>query len=178
MARTITLDLFDDGSFARALADIDSYCDHLRDGANRIREEVAERIKTSAEQGFASSIADAIYVGGSEVVGGNVSVTVEDSGDTTSVVASGPDALFMEYGAGVHFNGEAGKSPHPNGEDAGMLIGEYGRHMGRHESWAIPGSTHTNPIITHGTPASMPMYNAAEAVNAEKVDIAREVLND
>jgi len=178
MARTITLDLFDDGSFARALADIDRYCDHLRDGANRIREEVAERIKTSAEQGFSESIADAIYVGGSEVVGGNVSVTVEDSGDTTSVVASGPDALFMEYGAGVHFNGTAGSSPHPHGQEAGMLIGEYGRHMGRHDSWAIPGSTHTTPILTHGTPASMPMYRGAEAVKADLTDIAREVLND
>lgn len=171
----LSINLFDESSFDKAIAELERYRNDLQTRADMIRERVAERIRWSAEEGFSTSIADAIFLGGTEQVGGNVTVTISDEGTVTVVIANGADAVFMEFGAGVYFNGSAGSSPHPAGQSQGMLIGEYGQHKGRRSSWHLPGSTKDSPLVTHGTPASMPMYRGAREAAAALDEIAREV---
>lgn len=174
----LSINLFDESSFDKAISELERYRNDLQTRADLIRERVAERIRWSAEEGFSTSIADAIFLGGTEQVGGNVTVTISDEGTVTVVIASGADAVFMEFGAGVYFNGgkgAIGHSSHPSGERQGMTIGEYGKKRGRQNAWHLPGSTKDNPIVTRGTPASMPMYRGAREAAAALDEIAREV---
>lgn len=97
------------------------------------------------------------------------------NGENVSVVvASGEDAVWVEFGAGVYHNGAAGSSPHPKGNELGFTIGSYGKGNGRKTTWGYlddDGELH----LTHGTPATMPMYRAMETVSEEVYLIAKEV---
>ena len=69
----------------------------------------------------------------------------------------GKQAVFVEFGAGIFYNGGKGMigdSPHPYGVELGFTIGDYGLHLGRNETWSYGGH------VTHGTPAAMPLYHA------------------
>lgn len=131
-------------------------------------------IRWSAESGFSTALTTDIITG-AEPPPADVQVTVENDGDVTVVIASGEEAVFIEFGAGVYYNGGAGTSPHPKGEENGFLIGEYGKGQGKKNVWALPGSSHEYPILTHGTPAAMPMYHGVQEVLTILVDLAKEV---
>ena len=60
----LSINLFDEGSFDKAIAELERYRNDLQARADMIRERVAERIRWSAEEGFSTSIADAIFLGG------------------------------------------------------------------------------------------------------------------
>ena len=173
MSKTISFSLIT-SSIQSAINELTSYIDGLKAKSQRLRELVAENIRWCAEEGFSSAVADDIYVGGTPPAP-DVTVTVEDDGDVTVIIASGADAVFIEFGAGVYHNGAEGSSPHPWGSEHGFLIGEYGKGMGKRYTWALPGSTKGNPILTHGTPAAMPMYRGVEDVVQAIADFAREV---
>lgn len=70
----------------------------------------------------------------------------------------GEQAVFVEFGAGVYYNGSPGTSPHPYGVELGFTIGDYGSGLGKNDTWEYVknGKYH----ITHGTPAAMPLYHA------------------
>ena len=104
----------------------------------------------------------------------NVTVSVSERGDIAVVVADGEDAVWVEFGAGVYHNGSPGSSPHPNGSELGFTIGSYGKGYGKANAWGYYDSD-DRLIITRGTPASMPMYNAAQQVSKEAISIAKEV---
>lgn len=175
MAKTISIDLFDLSSIDRAIAELDRYQASLTEKARLIREKIAERIETIATELFGNALVDDIFEGGTPVVGGDVQVEVSDEGTVTVVIARGKDVLFLEFGAGVHYNGMVGGSPHALGESEGMVIGEYGKKRGRQDSWHLPGSTKEMPIRTHGTPAVMAMYRGSQIARSEIEDIVREV---
>ncbi len=95
--------------------------------------------------------------------------------------ASSPNIMFLEFGAGIHYNTPVGTSPHPkSAEYAGKIgvdttIGSYsdsgnGYSLGQYDSW------HYNGREVHGTEAAMPMYNAWKYMQSKFVSIAREQL--
>ena len=102
-----------------------------------------------------------------------VDVTIEDRENVTLVIASGEDAIWAEFGAGVHHNGSPGSSPHPKGSELGFTIGSYGKGMGKKDIWGFYEDGELR--LTHGAPATMPMYNALKTVCDEISEIAREV---
>lgn len=173
MAKTITVRL-NEQSIDEAIAQLDEYVQSLKLKCQRLAQLVAERIAWSASQGFSSAIADDIFTTGDRPTA-DVSVSVEDNGNLQLVIASGADAVFVEFGAGVYYNGAAGSSPHPKGAENGFLIGEYGKGKGKKNVWALPGSTKLNPILTHGTPAAMPMYHGLQDALNVITDLAQEV---
>ena len=162
-------------SIDKAIAELNAYADSLTSKADRLRELVAERIAWSAFEGFHSAIADDIFTGGDRPTGSSVDVRVDDQGDVTVIIASGADAVFIEFGAGVYYNGSAGASPHPKGAEMGFLIGEYGKGQGKRNVGALPGSTKGEPILTHGTPSAMPMYRGVRDAVAVLGELAKEV---
>ena len=97
-------------------------------------------------------------------------MTVTNEGDVTIVIASGEEAVFIEYGAGVYYNGAAGDSPHPWGIQQGYGIGTYGKGKGVRNAWNI-----TKDVVTRGTPAAMPMYRGAEEAIRTIGELVREV---
>lgn len=160
---------------------LNRYRDSLKSKAEELRRRVAELIQAKAQPLFDVAIADSEieYIEGigmtfDDFKTSDVSVTVNDNGEVTLVVANGDDAVFMEFGAGVYFNGPEGSSPNPWGADLGFTIGSYGHHLGSREVWGYIGADGERHL-THGTPASMPMYRATMEVVQDIANIAREV---
>ena len=92
----------------------------------------------------------------------------------------GEDVYFVEFGAGVHYNGHLGSSPNPNGIKLGYTIGSYsnlggnGYSMGQYDHWWYTdddGQGH----VSYGTEATMPLFHASEHLKQEYKRIAKEV---
>ena len=166
------------GEIDRAIKEVQQYKTEFLKKVDIYRKRLAEEIATLASQGFASSTVDDAIHGGSPRKA-DVQVSVSDKGTVSVVVADGEDAVWCEFGAGVYHNGSVGSSPNPYGNDLGFTIGSYGEGRGKQQAWGYytdPDSK-TGLVITRGTPATMPMYNAAQEVLRKSVEIAREVWN-
>ena len=100
-------------------------------------------------------------------------------GNTTvgRLIVSGEQVMFIEFGAGVFYNGTAGTSPHPQGKKKGYTIGSYGKHYGRRRAWYYQDEETGEYIKTHGVKAQMPVWKASQEMLAQVKDIAREVFN-
>ena len=97
-----------------------------------------------------------------------------ESDELTSVTAHGKEAVFVEFGAGVYYNGPAGQSPHPWGDKGPYYIGEYGEGKGKRRVWGFYDEN-GDLKLTYGTPASMPLYHATQEVKQRIPEIARDV---
>lgn len=92
-----------------------------------------------------------------------------------TIKLSGPNAVFVEFGAGVHFNGPAGSSPHPLGEQFGYTIGSYGMGQGKNDSWQYTKDGEVK--ISHGTQALMPMWKASQKMRQEAKGKAKSIFS-
>ena len=173
MSRTITIDVFNPSSIDAAVREIREYGKWVQRKTDELRERIAYFIAKDASAVFNTAVAEDDMREG--VITGNVEVTVEPQGDnTTVIIANGKDAVFMEFGAGVYYNGAVGSSPNPLGTALGFTIGSYGKGNGRKEVWAYDGGD-GQIHLTHGTPDSMPLYRVVQSVSRDIVKIAREV---
>lgn len=185
MSRTIHIDLFDPISIENAVREIREYSEWVTRKAAELQERVAELIRHHAETDFSGAIAsdtfrvrDGKYTYSEGPILANVSVTIDHHNGMTLVVTHGSDAVWIEFGAGVHYNGSVGNYPNPLAASAGMFaIGTYGEGNGAKESWGYIGED-GKVHITRGTPASMPLYRAVQGVSRDIVRIAREVFGN
>lgn len=76
------------------------------------------------------------------------------------LIVEGIDLMMIEFGAGVHYNGSVGTSPHPRGEEFGYTIGSYGKGQGANDFWFYYADT-GEAVMSHGTQATMPVYKAS-----------------
>ena len=136
------------------------------------RERLAEEIANIAAFDFGNSVVDDLLNGNTRQA--NVDMSYSSKGDITVVVASGEDAVWCEFGAGVYHNGGAGSSPHPKGAELNFTIGTYGKGYGQKQVWGYANEA-GDIVLTHGTPATMPLYNAAQEVFRKAISIAKEV---
>lgn len=157
-------------SIGEAMREIEEYKQEVKRKTERLQQRIAERIAETASQGFGSAVVDDLLRGARSA---SVDVDVDTRGNISVVVANGEDAVWVEFGAGVYYNGQAGSSPHPKGGELGMTIGGYGKGYGARNVWGFYEDGELK--LTHGTPAAMPMYNAMKTVCAEIADVAREV---
>ncbi len=110
-----------------------------------------------------------------------VSIGVEDNGKTIKgyVYLNGGKVAFIEFGAGVTFNGSAGTSPHPRGTELGMTIGSYGKGQGANSWgwWFRKDERQYERQYEHsyGNPAYMPLYRTLQELKEKVADIAKEV---
>ena len=172
--RTITIDIFNPASIDAAVKEIRDYADWVKRKTDELRERVAYFIAKDASAVFNTAVADDLI--GEGAVIGSVDVVVEDNGNMTLVIANGEDAVFMEFGAGVYYNGGVGSSPNPVGAALGYTIGSYGKGNGAKAVWGFKGEDGALHL-THGVPASMPLYRALQGVVNDIEQIAREVFN-
>lgn len=170
MSKKIVITL-DSHSVQQAIDELERYKRDLVRKTELLRQRIGMVIAWSASQGFSSSIVDDVVSGEKRYA--NVDVTVNEEGDTTVVIASGNDAVFVEFGAGVFNNGSVGTSPHPKGAELGFTIGSYGKGNGRKEVWGY--YSEGGLTLTHGTPASMPMYRGMREACNQIAEIAGEV---
>ena len=92
------------------------------------------------------------------------------------LIVEGQDILFIEFGAGAHYNGPAGSSPHPKGSQFGYTIGSYGKGQGKNDFWFYQADTGES-VMSHGTQATMPVYKASVEIQQKIREIAREVFS-
>ena len=140
-----------------------------------LREKVAERLADEAKSGFSGAIVDELILKGGQTSPryAQVDVSVDNRGSVTVVVASGEDAVWVEFGAGVYHNGSPGSSPHPHGAELGMTIGGFVKGNGKKEVWGFYENGELK--LSRGTPAHMPMALAITTVCNDIQSIAKEV---
>lgn len=163
------------GSFADAAKAVRNYQKAMEHDAYLLREMIAFRLSSVAANNFRSAVYEDLFKGGSGGFTPNVKVTVRNEKNFSVVIASGREAIFVEFGAGVYHNGSVGTSPHPKGNELGYLIGTYRENSkGRYKAWAFMGAD-GEWKVTRGTRAQMPMYNAMKVVVNEIDKMAREI---
>lgn len=175
----LTINVFDENSVEQALTALDSYRRTFEQRVSTFTNRLATELQDEAQQIFATSVID----DGSEIVdkkvitkyrNANVDVSVKsESGNTVVVIATGEDAVWVEFGTGIYFNGASGGSPHPNGSKLGMVIGGYGKGHGKRKTWGY----YEDGVVqlTHGVPAQLPLYRATISVCDRIAEIGREV---
>lgn len=120
-------------------------------------------------------------------------IQIRSFGDYHQAVleVQGKDIVFMEFGSGIHFNGNPHESPNPSlvqdvpggtlyhagGKELGYTIGSYGKGQGIKDHWFFYADDGTS-VMSHGIQATMPLYSAELEMikNIEKV--AREVFHE
>ena len=176
--KTISM-VLDAVSINRAIRELESYKQWVTDRTNELRQAVAQELADNTH--FSQCLitiwsytpfGDGDKLALPQTYTPSVQMEVRDDGSVTTVFANGSDAIWCEFGTGVHYNGGAGASPHPLGEKLGYLIGGYGKGKGKQQTWAFKDG---QLYFTHGIPAYMPMYNAWQLVVSRLYDIAREV---
>ena len=178
--RTISFTL-DPDSIDDAIRQVREYAAEIEAKTEQLRKMIAERIHWSASEGFRTAVTSDVIgvlvdkkVYSAEPYESDVTVTITHSGDVSVIFAEGKDAVFIEYGAGVYHNGAAGSSPHPWGEQYGYFIGSYGKGHGQRRAWGFRDET-GKVVLTHGTPAAMPMFRGmTEAIGTIR-EMAQEV---
>ena len=157
----------------RAIREVNKFKQEFRKKVDTYRKRIAEELAVQASLNFGNSMVDDV-IKGSSPRRADVQVTVTERGDIAVVVADGEDAMWCEFGAGVYHNGSVGSSPNPYATELGFTIGSYGKGYGKKQAWGYYDED-GELVITRGTPATMPMYNAAQEVMRKSVEIAKEV---
>lgn len=160
--RTITLNL-NAKSINQALKEIKSY-------QKWVEQKTLDLTKRLAEIGAEEA---SVRFAGAQYDGTNdATVSVEPISNGYRIVASGNAVFFIEFGAGVYYNGS---EPYPEPRPAGVVdIGEYGQGKGKQKAWGFYDEN-GELVITHGTRAAMPMYHAVRIMQQEVERIAKEV---
>lgn len=172
MGRTVIRFSLTPESIDAAIAQIRQYKNDFEQKCVLFREKVAERIWWNADHGFRIAPVGMIVSGPKPV--NDVQVHVGHGYNMSIVWATGKEAVFIEYGAGVYYNGNVGSSPHPWGPRHGYLIGKYGQGHGARRAWGYYDAN-GNRVVTRGTPADMPLYFSIEEAIRALNEIAEEV---
>ena len=163
MPKTIEFDLSPEG-VAKGLRELLAYKKWVEMKTAEIQEKLAIIGAHEASVRFSG----AMYDGTNDSY---IDVQRKDNG-VWEIRAQGEAVCFIEFGAGVYYNGS---EPYPNPRPEGIVgIGEYGKGHGKYPTWGFyddDGILHK----THGNPAAMPMYYSVELMQRELTRIAHEV---
>jgi len=151
---------------------LDEFIAELPERGLRLARELGDEIKSNAEAIYPWLPYSVEVVGGDSYPIAPPTIIKLDTPYGCYVEAEGEGIIFMEFGAGVHFNDGSYPEPKP----AGVVgIGQYGSGKGSNDVWQFKdgGSYYT----TYGTPATMPMYNSKRIALNEFEKIARRVFD-
>lgn len=172
---TITLNPFDPKSIDNAIKAVNAYKKKYEDNVVEYKKRLAEECASYAQANFDNSwYDDYVDVGESTYAFGaktpNVICYSEDTEEGVVVNADGEEAVWVEFGAGVHYNLNVGGNPNPFWDNTSLAgIGEYGYGRGKNHAWVSPNG------VTRGTKAQMPLYNACIQTEQVADEIAKEV---
>ena len=160
--RVITMNL-SSNSIQSAIRELKSYRDSIDVKMDKLLEKLARIGVQEASVRFTTAMYDGVN---------DSSVTLEPIKDGYCIKAEGRAVAFIEFGAGVYHNpGE----PYPNPRPAGIVgIGEYGKGYGKRLAWGFRDES-GELVITHGTPAAMPMWYASEEMRSAILKTFKEV---
>ena len=167
--KIINIDLLNNRSLDKSIQQLREYQDSLND-------KCTEFVRRLAEVGIPVIDENIAAAQGDSDKGHNTYIKINSFGSYSQaeLICEGKDLLMIEFGSGVHFNGAAGSSPHPKGEELGYTIGSYGKGQGKNDFWFYYADS-GEAVMSHGTQATMPVYKAGLEIKRQILKIAREV---
>ena len=150
-------------SIQNAISELRAYQASLDTKLNKLLEKLAYIGVKEASVRFTTAMYDGVN---------DSAVSMEPTKEGYCIKAEGRAVAFIEFGAGVYHNpGE----PYPNPRPAGIVgIGEYGKGYGKRQAWGFRDES-GELVITHGTPAAMPLWYASEEMRSEILQAFKEV---
>lgn len=171
----ISVNPFNLDSIQNAISQVEGYAEKLNIKTGECLEAVTQDVFRGVSMGFNGAPYNEIITDNRGFSFPAVPVSVEKADNHNKVVASGKDAVFIEFGAGVHYNAN---DIYPNRPSWIEKIGEYGHGYGKQDIWAYYDKSVGKWVQTHGTPASMPMYNSANFTKLKISEIVRRIFNN
>lgn len=152
----------------RHLNDIERKCEEF---VRRVGDELGSLIKSKMSGAIADIYKDRDGAEYRDVASVKDPVITSEGNVCIVAVPATDDAIFIEFGTGVFYNGTG--SPHPKGAELGYTIGSYGPNGLKKTWWFSKNGMHS--LRSHGIPALMPIYKAAREIEPKIASIAREV---
>ena len=167
--RTININLFDSRSLDKAIQEIRQY-------QNSLNDKCAEFVRSLAVVGIPVIDENIAAAQGNSYKGHNTYIKIKSFGSYSQaeLIVESKSILWIEFGAGVHFNGHLGSSPHPKGNELGYTIGSYGKGQGKNDFWFYYADS-GEAVMSHGTESTMPVYKAGLEIKKQVLKIAKEV---
>ena len=167
--KIINIDLLNNRSLDKAIQ-------QLREYQNSLNDKCAEFVRRLAEVGIPVIDENIAAAQGDSDKGHNTYIKINSFGSYSQaeLIVESNSILWIEFGAGVHFNGHLGSSPHPKGEELGYTIGSYGKGQGKNDFWFYYADSGES-VMSHGTQATMPVYKAGLEIKRQVLKIAKEV---
>lgn len=168
--KALEINIFDGGkSLKEAISYIDKYQDDLPRKCELFVRKLAEVGIPVIDQNISAAAGDSDK-------NHNTYIKINSFGSYSQaeLIVESRSILFLEFGAGVHYNGNAGGSPHPLGAEKGYTIGSYGKGQGKNDFWFYYADT-GEAVMSHGTQATMPLYKAGLEIRRQILAIAKEV---
>lgn len=158
MAKTINIEL-NDKSINDAIKELNKYSAWVASKENELRSRLAMLGATVASIRFSR----AIYNGSNDVT-----VRVDDKGNTATIYAEGESVAFIEFGSGITYG-----YGHPMAGQFGVGPGTYPEGKGH---WDNPkGWWYGHGQHSYGNPPAMAMVAARDEITENVTRIAREV---
>lgn len=177
------------GSIANAIKQLEEYRQSLNIKADIFIEKLALLGVPVIREKFAEAETDDFDFDRSHVT----HIKIQSFGDyhNATLVVEGKNLIFIEFGAGIHYNGNPNGSPNPSiekdvpggklihkgGAELGYTIGSYGYHQGLKDFWFYYDDMGGSQM-SHGTKATMPMYSAEMEIISKIEQIAKEVFGN
>lgn len=154
---------------------IQTAIDYLEDYKKSLITRCEKLLRALSEYGIAESDSrfNAAENGSTDTSHSYVS-DVNVNGDTVTldITVKGKDIFFIEYGAGVYYNGNLGESAHKDpkfqAEHPDFLIGKYKKDPNDDDEWSKGAREYWyygNGKKTYGTKATMPVYGALHSMS-------------
>ena len=163
MAKTIKIEL-NDKSIDDAIKEIKKYSAWVSAKENELRSRLAMLGATVASIRFSR----AIYNGTNDV-----SVRVDDTGNTAVIYAEGESVAFIEFGSGAKYG-----YGHPQAAEFGFGPGTWSDGDSGKGHWDDPnGWWYGSGQHSYGNPPAMAMYSAVKEITENVTRIAKEVFS-
>lgn len=155
----IRANLFNPESLKKAAKAVRAHQQRLEQKQEEFLRRLGEAGVQVAKARFDAALLD--YDGEKEAI----TVTLNQTGNTAEILASGRIVAFLEFGAGVS---------HPEHSTGMFRHGAYGYGLGRLRSWRYPGTDGKQHTTTGNDPAEA-MTGAVQEMAERTAEIAREV---
>lgn len=166
-------------SIDEAISKLQEYQDWILQKTKQLAKELANVgipvINANMEKASYTYDSDGIRSGSNTIHIAYVELNSTGTSTEATLIVQGEEIMFIEFGAGVYYNGTAGDSPHPNGKVNGMVIGSYGKGHGVRKVWGYYDNGKL--ILTHGVEAQMPVYKAEMKIVQKYLEVARRVFS-
>ena len=161
------------GNIGDAVRQLDEY-------ENKVKQNIKDFLSKLLETGVEISRAKITELGAidSGELQGSLNYALYREGNKGVLFTDCEYACFIEFGTGVKYNGSAGSSKHPKGQELGMTIGSYGEGQGANpDGWYYYDDDKGKVMFTKGMPHKPFMYETGKELERIAVKIAKEVFS-